>query len=164
MKSIINISILVLSFSLNAQVAIGKESVSGSGILDFGTGLNKGIILPAVTTMPGTPTNGTFVLDKNDKKIKMLQNEIWVELSKSGNTNTLVSNSGTETGRGVIIGAGSSTASGVLILESATQALILPKIANPEINVKSPYPGMMCYDTVNKSMAIFDGTAWNYWK
>lgn len=161
---ILSFLVFLLSISMSAQIAIGKPTVDGSGIMDFATGLNKGIILPAVNTTPGTPTNGTFVLDKNDKKIKMLENEIWVDLTKSGNTNSLITNTGTETGQGVIVGSETSPASGILVLESSNHALILPKISNPEINVKSPYPGMMCYDTVSKSMAIFDGVAWNYWK
>lgn len=164
MKTLNILFFFIMSVSVSAQMAIGKESVSGSGILDFGTGLNKGIILPAVTTMPASPTNGTFVLDKNDRKIKMLENEIWVEMTNSGNTDSLVANSGTENGRGVIVGADTSAATGVLIMESANRALILPNISDPELNVKSPYPGMMCYDTVSKSIAIFDGTVWNYWK
>lgn len=161
---ILNLVALLVSASLCAQIAIGKESVTGSGILDFGTGSNKGIILPAVNITPSNPTNGTFVLDKNDRKIKMLENEIWIDLTKSGDTNSLIANTGTENGKGVIIGAETSAASGVLVLESPNRALILPKIENPEINVKSPYPGMMCYDTASKTMAIFDGVAWNYWK
>lgn len=161
---ILNLLALILSASLCAQVAIGKETVDGSGILDFGTGLNKGIILPAVSSTGGITTNGSFVLDKNDQKIKMFENEIWVDLTKIGNTSSLIANNGTQTGSGVIIGAEASTASGVLVLESSNRALILPKISNPEINVKSPYPGMICYDTASKMMAVYDGTAWNYWK
>ena len=42
--------------------------------------------------------------------------------------------------------------------------MILPKVNQPEINVKSPYPGMICYDTASKTVAIFDGKVWNYWK
>ena len=42
--------------------------------------------------------------------------------------------------------------------------MVLPHVTNPHLTVKSPYPGMMCYDTVKKAVAVFDGTVWNYWK
>jgi hypothetical protein len=57
-----------------------------------------------------------------------------------------------------------SNAKGVLVLESADKAMILPKITNPHTTVKNPYPGMMCYDLTSKSLAVFDGANWNYWK
>ncbi|WP_148043492.1 hypothetical protein [Chryseobacterium sp. G0240] len=62
------------------------------------------------------------------------------------------------------MGASTSSAPGVLVLESANKALILPKVAAPHLNVKNPYPGMICYDTASKSMAVFDGLKWSYWK
>ena len=37
-------------------------------------------------------------------------------------------------------------------------------IGYPHLNVKSPYPGMMCFDTVSNTLAVFDGENWNYWK
>lgn len=62
------------------------------------------------------------------------------------------------------MGAKESAADGVLVLESTNRALVLPHVTNPHLTVKSPYPGMMCYDTVKKAVAVFDGTVWNYWK
>ncbi|MNG09522.1 hypothetical protein D3C84_929420 [compost metagenome] len=62
------------------------------------------------------------------------------------------------------MGAKESAADGVLVLESADKALVLPKVNNPHITVKSPYTGMMCYDLNKKAVAIFDGVVWNYWK
>lgn len=48
--------------------------------------------------------------------------------------------------------------------ESTDKAMILPRIKAPHLNVKSPYPGMMCYDTETQSVALFDGRFWNYWR
>ncbi|WP_353117470.1 hypothetical protein [Myroides odoratus] len=53
---------------------------------------------------------------------------------------------------------------GIVVLEGSTKALVLPKIMNPHLTVKSPYPGMMCYDSNRKALAVFDGVLWNYWK
>lgn len=170
MKKIFMTSIL-FSFALNGQVAIGKVSLNGtSTILDFNDTSNnsKGLILPQVN---GTPTltaanNGTFLLDKMDKKIKMYENGVWVELSASGNTSQIQANNTTESikDQGVIIGNMPSNAKGVLVLESQNKALLLPKIVTPHTTVKSPYPGMMCYDVETKSLAVFDGSNWNYWR
>ena len=104
-------------------------------------------------------------MDKTDQKVKMYQNGIWVELSAGGNTSTIVPYSGTvDNGKQTIIGSRTTSVDGVLVLESANKALVLPKVASPHLNVKSPYPGMICYDTTAKALAVFDGNAWNYWK
>ncbi|PWN67783.1 hypothetical protein [Chryseobacterium oncorhynchi] len=171
MKNIKNISIAIalVFFNLSiAQVALGKQVVDGaSTVLDFNnsSGNTKGLILPATSGLPtGTLVNGTFVFDVTDNKVKVYENDVWKPLSDAGNSSAVVANNSAEVGKGVIIGASSSVADGVLVLESADKAMVLPQIANPHVNVKSPYPGMMCYDTTSKTLAIFDGTVWNYWK
>jgi hypothetical protein len=162
---IFSILSLGLCFAANAQTAIEKKTADGSSVLDFAAGTTKGIILPAVESLPAAPANGTFLLDKLDKKIKMYQNGIWVELSGIGNTTNVVPYSGTvDNGKQTVMGARSTAVDGVLVLESTDKALVLPKISNPHLNVKSPYPGMMCYDTNRKALAVFDGDVWNYWK
>lgn len=171
MKNIKNISIAIalVFFNLSiAQVALGKQVVDGaSTVLDFNnsSGNTKGLILPATSGLPtGTLVNGTFVFDVTDNKVKVYENDVWKPLSDAGNSSAVVANNSAEVGKGVIIGAPSSVADGVLVLESADKAMVLPQIATPHVNVKSPYPGMMCYDTTSKTLAIFDGTVWNYWK
>ncbi|KMQ64505.1 hypothetical protein ACM46_09580 [Chryseobacterium angstadtii] len=171
MKSIKNISIataLIVFNSLCAQVAIEKETIDGnSTILDFNntSGNTKGLILPAVQVAPaGSPANGTFVFDRSDDKIKMYENNTWKSLSDAGNSSAVIANSSDETGNGVVIGTQAGSAEGVLVLESEDKAMILPKISSPHLNVKNPYPGMVCYDTASKTFAVFDGTLWNYWK
>ena len=171
MKNIRNISIavalVVFNFSL-AQVAIGKQVVDGdSTVLDFNnvSGNTKGLILPATSGVPtGSLVNGTFVFDVTDNKVKVYENDTWKLLSDAGSSSAIVANNTAELGKGVIIGASTSTADGVLVLEAADKAMILPQIATPHINVKNPYPGMICYDTTSKTLAIFDGSVWNYWK
>ncbi|MDR6923710.1 MULTISPECIES: hypothetical protein [Chryseobacterium] len=176
MKKIIY-SILFCSLAVFAsgQVAIGKESVNGTAtILDFNNtaGNTNGIILSAVNNLSGAlssappENNGTFLFDKSDKKVKMYENGVWIELSDSGNDSQIITNTSAESGgnQGVIIGASTSNARGVLVLEAQSKALILPQINTPHTAVKGPYPGMMCYDTASKSLAVFDGSSWNYWK
>ena len=168
------------------QVAIGKQSINGnSTILDFvdttatesptdkETTNYKGIILSAVESSPtftvvtpttNNPNNGTFLFDKASKKIRMFENGTWVDLSNAGNSSNVIVNSSAETGKGVIIGSETTNAQGVLVLESSDKAVIIPHIKNPHTTVKGPYPGMMCYDTVSNTIAVFDGSNWNYWR
>lgn len=171
---------------LSAQVAIGKTVVSGnSSLLEFGgmtstglptdtdTGNFLGIILPAVTAAPlfsavspstNHPQNGTFLYNKQSRTVMMFENGRWVNMTDEGNAASVISNSGNEMGNGVIIGSASSSAKGVLVMESADKGLVLPHIKNPHSTVKSPYPGMMCYDTVSNAVAVYDGANWSYWK
>ncbi|MGK6344141.1 hypothetical protein ACMGDK_18175 [Chryseobacterium sp. DT-3] len=171
MKHIKNIStvlILLIFSSFYAQVAIEKETIDGrSTILDFNnTSTNtKGFILPATQGLPAdSPANGTFVFDTSDDKVKMYENNAWKALSDVGNSAAVITNGSDETGKGVVIGNEEGSADGILVLESTEKAMILPKISSPHLNVKNPYPGMICYDTVSKTFAVFDGTVWNYWK
>lgn len=149
---------------LFGQTVIGKLTVDGDGLLDFPSGTVKGIILPAVETLSATPANGTFLFDKNDQRVKMFANGAWVNLSEEGDSSALLPYSGTDAGTQTVIGATSTDVDGVLVLEATDKALVLPKVASPHLNVPSPYPGMMCYDTDAKALAVFDGKAWSYWK
>ncbi|MGN7863127.1 hypothetical protein [Chryseobacterium sp. 22458] len=171
MKNIKNISIAAALIFFNvsfAQVAIGKQTVDGgSTVLDFNNvpGNTKGLILPATSgAATGSLVNGTFVFDTSDNKVKVYENDVWKPLSDAGSSTAVVVNGTPELGKGVVIGEPASTADGVLVLESANKAMILPRINTPHLNVKNPYPGMMCYDTASKTLAVFDGSVWNYWK
>ncbi|PKF75968.1 hypothetical protein [Chryseobacterium sp. PMSZPI] len=166
MKKIIVIITLFYTGVVSAQIAVEKAQVDGDGLLDFPANTTKGILLPIVETLPTDAVGGTLLMDKNDKTLKMNVESSWVLLSDQGSITNAVFNTGEEIpGQNrIIMGANTTTAPGVLVLESSNKALILPKIAAPHTNVKSPYPGMICYDTVSKSMAVFDGLKWSYWK
>ncbi|MFY1045657.1 hypothetical protein [Chryseobacterium sp. GP-SGM7] len=185
MKKTLLLMAIMFIFTLNAQIGIGKTGISGIGsIIEFDgntsnvltdntTANKKGLILPAVLDTPnfgaaGSATsnvqNGTFIFDRLTKKVRFYENSAWKDMSDEGNILTLVPFAGSEIGKGVIIGASSSSAKGVLVLEAADKALVLPHILNPDLTVINPYPGMMCYDTKSNSIAIFDGINWNYWK
>jgi hypothetical protein len=157
--------LLFLPVALSAQVAIGKEQVDGSGILDFQAGTTNGIILPRVLNTENMILTqpGTLVFDLETSKVKYF-NGAWFDLSdKTGSNPALIS--GTDISpTGVIIGATSSDATGVLILESSSKALILPKITDPVNNVKSPEAGMMCYDPSKKLICVYNGSEWFFWK
>lgn len=163
--SIISLIILASATMAHAQTGIETKTVGLSAVLEFPTGTTKGIILPAVEVLPSSPANGTFLFDRNDSKVKMRQNNAWVELSGTGSNASLVPYSGTvDNAKKTVMGALDSGAEGVLILESANKAVVLPHVANPHLTVKSPIAGMMCYDTVRQAVAFFNGTVWSYWK
>lgn len=172
------LSLFIIGITLQAQVAIGKTSVDGNGILDFGNE-NKGIILPVVrVNSDNNYTDGTVLFDQTDLKVKIRQNGDWLELSDEGSlevqkdlNNLDITTPRTlfdsdEIGEGVIIGSETSSAKGILILEATedAQALILPKVSNPHNTINSPTAGTMVYDTISQSLAVFDGKVWNYWK
>lgn len=176
----IKIGLLVICLSgfasVAAQTAIGKTSVDGNSILDFGTG-NKGIILPWVedaSTLTGAAaTNGTLLYDVQTKKVQARVNGVWTDLSRNGDdtaTHTAKINAhlakneiANASHSGVIMGATTSSAIGVLVLESSTKALILPKMASPHLNMRNPEPGTMAYDTVKDLLCVYDGKEWSFW-
>lgn len=152
---------------MNAQVAIGKSSVSNTSVsLEFGTG-NRGIILPWVTSSANVTgvVNGTLVYDTNDKKVKVKYNSGWKDLSiQSGTVDTSLQSSKTEQSTAqVIIGENTTSAPGILVLEDTTRAMILPKVNQPHLNIINPAAGMMVYDTNKKQLAVFNGSAWTFW-
>lgn len=150
----------------HAQIAIQKEMADEDGLLDFAENTTNGILLPIVETLPGNAVAGTLLMDKNDKTLKMNTGTEWASLSDAGSIADATFNVNPElsgTNR-IIIGAAGTNAPGVLVLESSDKALILPKIATPHTSVKNPYPGMICYDTASKTLAVFDGLKWSYWK
>lgn len=167
-KIFFSLIILGTAVTASAQVAIGKENVVGtSTLLDFDSNF-RGIILPAVsmTDVPALDqnNNGTFLFDLETQTVQMFENETWIPLSDEGDASGIAVNSSTEAGEGVIIGNETTDALGALVLEASDKAMILPKVADPHLTVKSPYPGMICYDTTSKTLAVFDGNVWNYWK
>ncbi|WP_282629503.1 hypothetical protein [Empedobacter sedimenti] len=157
----------LLFTNVNAQMIIAEDNnyptgmVTESSLLQFEEGRSRGIILPANDKAPQNPANGTFIFDMSDIKVKMYENGQWINLTDRGGYP--ISYNDYDIGEGVIIGAESSTAEGVLILESTDKALVLPRVNDLTIDVINPYPGMMCYDMASKTVAIFDGIQWSYW-
>lgn len=166
MKKIITTITIFCVGMISAQIAIEKTQADGDGLLDFPSNTTKGILLPIVETLPTNASPGTLLMDKNDRILKMNVESAWIPLSDPGSVSGAVFNTNGEiSGQNrVIMGASTTNVPGVLVLESSDKALILPKIASPHLNVKNPYPGMICYDTTSKTMAVFDGLKWNYWK
>ena len=176
MKKIIATIFLGSMAFANAQViigdAVGTAPVKTSVLLEFALGQNKGLILPYVRTMPATPTEGTILLDASTATTARVKyyNGTWQDLSgQDANITTVLSTQPagiTEaTTSKAIIGAATSAADGVLVLESTTKAMVLPIVEDVQ-NIPSPSPGMMVYinKTGAKRLAVYNGSKWSFWK
>ena len=163
MKNLIYISFLFLAPSLLAQVAIGKTDVDGSALLDFQAETNKGLILPW-TSRIATPEKAAITFDIAAKKVLVFNGSEWIDLSiHEGQINTTEIEGLLEVGAGVVIGSPENAPTGVLALTDATKALVLPKNTQPWLNISSPEPGTITYDTVNKVMCVYNGSEWTFW-
>jgi len=164
MKNKVVIFLFLMLFASNfyAQVAIGKTNVDGLGILDFASGDKRGIVLPYTNSI-SSPTNGTLTFDRNSKKIKSYVNNNWLDMSAEGTLPNKVNNNSDSASNGAILGSSTSSATGVLVLESNNKALILPKV-NSTTEIFNPAPGTICYDLTFNAIAIYNGVEWSYWK
>jgi len=143
-------------------------------LLEFAANQNRGLILPYVRTLPANPAEGTLVLDASNParaRVKYF-NGSWRDLSaQDANvtaamaTQPTVAEAPEADNAKTIIGAVTSTASGVLVLESTTKAMILPTVEDVQ-NIINPSPGMLVY--VNRSgakrLAVFNGSKWSFWR
>lgn len=168
------IYIFLLSLTISSaysQVALGKGSISNSSVsLEFGTE-NRGIILPWVNSAAAVTgaVNGTLIFDSADKKVKYLKAGSWFDLTvdTTGTVDTSLQNTLSELPSSTVaIGktATNNTTPGILVLTDNDKAMVLPKVANPHLNIVNPSAGMMVYDTVNKQLAVFNGAVWSFWK
>ena len=184
MKNIFTIILLAIITGVDAQVIIGDAAGTTTNkvsvLLDFAAGQNKGLILPYVRQLPTSDAliGGSIILDATTPtmaRVKFYNGTSWVDLSgQDGNlvapVNYLtvqpsVLAAPESTIAKAIIGAQTSEADGVLVLESDTKAMILPTVLDVQL-IPSPSPGMMVY--VNKAgakrLAVYNGRKWSFWK
>jgi len=146
---------------IEQKIAIGKTTVGGDALVDFGEELRGLVIAPVsdVTTMNASP--GTIAFDGATGSFRYLDD--------SGNWSTVViggENGGAYEGVDIfqnLIGANTSSTEGVLILgedDGETKALVLPKLANGNLKFNNPVPGLIYYDTVLKAVMVYNGNGW----
>lgn len=190
MKNKLSVLALVFSGLLSSQIIMGDAigtapaGAKVSVLLEFAAGQNKGIILPYVRTLPAGAglSEGTIVLDATNPSAARVKyyNGVttggatgWVDLSLGHNADITssmalqptASTVTEDTSAKVIIGGDTTTADGVLVLESTTKAMILPTVSDTN-NIPDPAPGMMVYinKTGSKRLAVYNGAGWTYWK
>lgn len=171
---------------INADPLTAKTTPSSatSVLLEFGNDLNKGIILPYVETLPAHGTNagkgGTLIFDASANteykvKVKNENNTGWTDLSGQSGYSIAVQNIvktpqasplADKANAKAILGVETSTSDGVLVLESANKAMILP-IVTDFTEIKNPSPGMMAFlrgtTAANHRLIVFNGQKWSFW-
>lgn len=176
-KKIIIATLITISSMSFAQVIIGDKTGTAadktSVLLEFAEDQNKGLVLPYTRTLPSGAglAEGTIILDATDdtKARVKFYNGTWQDLSgQDGIVTTALANqpaTGEDANAKAIIGAQTSSADGVLVLESTDKAMVLPMV-NSTGDIPKPAPGMMVY--INKAgakrLAVFNGNKWSYWK
>ncbi|PWN59886.1 hypothetical protein [Chryseobacterium viscerum] len=168
MKTVIfSIAAILFTITIEAQVAVGKNSVSNpSTSLEFAETENRGLLLPYIEDNSGISQDGTMIFDTTDNKVKYLKSGSWFDLSvdTTGNADLSVQTTKTEkTEAKVSIGTLTST-DGILVLEDSNKAMILPKVASPHLNIINPAAGMIVYDTTAHQLAVYNGSVWSFWK
>jgi len=186
MKRIFNIAIILFSIHSFGQVVIGDTNNASSNmdrvLLDFERTNNRGILLPAVNSVSSITENGTLVLDASNPtsaefKIKQKNTNNWFVYSRANGDARSITNNRPSindyASSKVVLGANTSAADGALVLESKTQAMVLP-IVNSIDNIVNPSPGMMVFLRKNQCtsystpciddyLAFFNGTEWSFW-
>ncbi|MCO4304819.1 hypothetical protein [Riemerella anatipestifer] len=58
-----------------------------------------------------------------------------------------------------------SNAKGILVLESSTKALVLPKFRDVQKSIASPSPEMIAFDDTpgKEQICVYNGTEWSFW-
>ena len=174
MKKTLQILTVFAACTSSAQVAIGKTNVINASVsVEFSNTENRGFILPYTENKTGVSAEGTLIYDTTDHKVKYLKNGgQLVNLSEDDGTSATIGTAdisiqGTgKTERATAktsIGTPTST-EGILVLEAADKAMILPKVASPHLAIINPAAGMMVSDTVKKHLAVYNGKAWTFWK
>lgn len=162
MKKTIIILAMVLGSVSNAQIAIGKSSVTNAScLLEFGTDA-RGIRLPLVsdvTTLTVSP--GTLAFDAATGSFRYYQGT-WSAVTSGGTSGGAPT--GTDSGGPVILGANTTTKiGGALILEATDKALVLPTINNAEYRILTPTKGLMAWDSAKGQVAVYNGIKWCYY-
>lgn len=155
--------------TVQAQLLVNTELPhSPAVILDFNQDPNNamGLVLPIVNEITQNMVNGTMLFDKSDRRVKYKKKGKWVSLSYvDGILDNHIENPSVDIESSTYVGEDINLAvKGVLVLESENKAMVLPHVKDPLINVKNPYPGMICYDPTTKAMFLYDGRYWNIWR
>ncbi|PZU79767.1 MAG: hypothetical protein DI529_17260 [Chryseobacterium sp.] len=170
--------VLVLGLGINnafSQVIIGDNVGTApdktSVLMEFSSAENRGIILPYITDKTGINTAGSIILNATTPtaaKVEYYNGTSWVDLSvQTANVSSYLGIQPVakeNTNAKTIIGSTTSSADGIMVLESTTKAMVLPIVSSYQ-NIVNPAPGMMVL--VNnggiKTLAVYNGNQWSFW-
>ncbi|MNK79683.1 hypothetical protein D3C87_993530 [compost metagenome] len=180
MKNIILLLFTTASNILFSQVIIGDNIGTATNktsvLLEFSQSQRKGIILPYLTDVSDVNTPGSIFLrvsnpttaptakivyydyDGTFKDLSPEANGIGAKLKM--NTQPIAKENSSSK---VVIGNETSAANGILVLESTTKAMVLPRVPSYK-DIVNPAPGMMVLTGAgDKTIAFFNGSQWNFW-
>ncbi|MDG4949338.1 hypothetical protein NLM59_00235 [Weeksellaceae bacterium KMM 9724] len=175
MKNIFLTITLVLGLgAMSAQVAIDREDVRGSAILDFpidAENTKGGILLPRLlnTVNVANAAAGSLAYNQAKKQVEYYNGSEWVRLSHPYNGFAVYTNpdfaelnaEGVAITTGFTIG-GMETPDSVLSLNASDKAMVLPNVADVT-QLPSPQAGTIVYDRNSQSLAIYNGQVWSFW-
>lgn len=176
MKKIFSVLIIfIFKSSLFSQVifgdAVGTASDKTSVLMEFSNSGDRGFILPYVTDKSAITTPGSIIMDASTPtaaKVKYYNGTVWVDLNvQSSNISsylTIQPSAKENPSAKVVIGSQTSAADGILVLESATKAMVLP-ITSSYQNIVNPAPGTMTLINNGgiKTLAVYNGEQWSFW-
>jgi len=150
-----------LGIQAQQNMAIGKTTVEGDALIDFGSEVRGMVLAPIqdVNTIIASP--GTIAFDGGTGSFRYLNNSgNWSPVVLGGDIGGVQSGAGLNQ---VLIGTTSTTKEGFLVLGKdlgETKALVLPKIPNGNLRFNNPVAGLIYYDTVLKAIMVFNGNNW----
>ncbi|MFC4162825.1 hypothetical protein ACFOWU_04110 [Epilithonimonas zeae] len=176
MKKLLLLVVLITCKNhISAQVifgdAVGSAADKTSVLMEFSTAGNRGLILPYVTDKTAITTAGSIIFDASTAsaaKAKYYNGTAWIDLSvQPANATSYLTIQPTareNTNSKVIIGSNTSSADGILVLESSSKAMVLP-IATSYQNIINPAPGTMVLLSNGplKTLAVYNGEQWSFW-
>lgn len=180
MKNIIFLLIVTISNIVFSQVIIGDNVGTASNktsvLLEFSQSQRKGIILPYLTDVSEVNTPGSIFLRVSNPTTAPIAKIVYYDYDRnfrdltpeaSGIAGKLklgiqpIANE--RSNSKVVIGNETSTANGILVLESTTKAMVLPRVPSYK-DIVNPAPGMMVLTGVGeKTIAFFNGSQWSFW-
>ncbi|MDG4946004.1 hypothetical protein NMK71_06225 [Weeksellaceae bacterium KMM 9713] len=179
MKIFLSIISMAAAVALSAQVSIEKDFTGNSSVLmEFNDtresaktststtsigGENKTLILPILSELNAGTSQGTIWFDATDDIIKYKSASATINMTEAGSDVNSPNLAEIATLNGTIVGAESSTAAGVLVLEATDKAMVLP-VVDGVAAVVNPEPGSLVYDKRQKSIAVFNGAVWSFWQ
>lgn len=180
MKNIIFLLFTIASNILFSQVIIGDNIGTATNktsvLLEFSQAQRKGIILPYLTDVSDVNTPGSIFLRVSNPNTSPIAKIVYYDYDgtfkdlspeASGIGSKLKLNIqpviNENNNAKVIIGNSTSTANGILVLESTTKAMVLPRVPSYK-DIVNPAPGMMVLTGVgDKTIAFFNGSQWSFW-
>jgi hypothetical protein len=99
-----------------------------------------------------------LIFDDVAGSLRFFNGSAWSPSTTGGTTNTVADYS--TAGQIVIIDAPISDATGILVIENSSKAVVLPTLNYGLFGFKNPVAGLLYYDSTLKSLMVYNGNSW----